>query len=376
MDSRILSTLVATAVAAGALAAACSDPGALKGEAGLQRDDLGSFTTDTGGEVDVPFETPDAVVSAMVNCGPYGYETLATAVSITDPSGKDVYDFEHPNSGAMRVSTLSDYLPVLIPVSPNQDVDVGKYVMRLVVQADALPTKVSCVTTYRLQEVADAATVDVHIVFVGVDSVVDHLNATDGEGLDSLKSIITGYGDLLGGVGISVGDVTYEDFGGNVATYSSVDGEEEFGDLLKTVDGAGTRSITFFFVQDIQFEEGVSIVGLAGGPPGAAAVGGTSKSGVVVSVVDYNDSPETISLIMAHESGHFLGLFHTTEKDGASFDPLDDTDECAESDGKADPADCAGKGYENVMFWQPTAADSSDMTGDQGWVVRRSAAVH
>ncbi len=376
MDSRVLSSLVLTVGASAALAVACSDSEALKGEAGLQRDDLGSFTTDTGGEVDIPFETPDAVVSAMVNCGPYGYDTLATAMSITDPSGADFYDFESPNSGAMRVSTLADYLPVLIPVSPKRDVDVGGYVMRLVVQADALPTKVTCAATYRLQEASDAASVDVHIVFVGVDSVVDHLNATDGEGLDSLKAVLAGFDDLLGGVGLSVGDVSYEDFGGNVSTYTSVDGEEEFGNLLKTIDSAGTRSITFFFVQDIQFETGVSIVGLAGGPPGAAAVGGTSKSGVVVSVVDYNDSPETISLIMAHESGHFLGLFHTTEKDGSSFDPLDDTDECSESDGQADPADCAGKGYENVMFWQPTAADSADMTGDQGWVVRRSAAVY
>jgi hypothetical protein len=65
---------------------------------------------------------------------------------------------------------------------------------------------------------------------------------------------------------------------------------------------------------------------------------------------------------MGHESGHFLGLYHTTELafQGVN-DQLPDTPEGQSSN-------------TNLMFPTVTAGDAS-LSVDQGWVMRRNANV-
>jgi hypothetical protein len=67
---------------------------------------------------------------------------------------------------------------------------------------------------------------------------------------------------------------------------------------------------------------------------------------------------------LAHEVGHFLGLFHTSETDGSSYEPLSDTPVCdlshdTSGDGIVDAFECMGLGAENVMFWGVTIADAT-----------------
>jgi hypothetical protein len=205
--------------------------------------------------------------------------------------------------------------------------------------------------------------------------VAPGLNAAEGE--TTLAGVMDSLTAYWSDAGLTVGAVTYEDFAGDVDTYSVVDGDEEFGDLLRSVDPAGDRAITYFMVQEITDADGATILGLSGGPPGTAAVGGTSKSGVVVTVSDFASDPDEIARIMAHEGGHFLGLFHTTEKDGSKSDPLSDTPECSnDSDGNGvySSSECSGTGAENLMWWA-ASADSVELSDDQAWVIARSAAV-
>jgi hypothetical protein len=69
----------------------------------------------------------------------------------------------------------------------------------------------------------------------------------------------------------------------------------------------------------------------------------------------------------AHEMGHLLGLFHTSERGGTSFDILSDTPECAisrdsNSSGTVSAEECDGYGAENLMFWT-TWSSSSQAAG-------------
>ncbi len=339
-------------------------------------EDLGSFTTDTGGEVDVPWTTPDGVVSTEVFCGPYGYgDNLATAAKITSPGGSVIYNWEDPYVTAMRVGTLDDMLPVLVSVSPDLAVEEGEYTMRLLMAVSNLPASVSCSVVNRIGDVADNNTVDVHVVFVGVDGIVAGMTAAGAESDDTMKSIVASLGDLWSDLGLELGEVSYEDFSGDVDTYTTVDGDEEFGNLLREAsDGV---HLTFFMVQDIEFGDGASILGLSGGPPGVATVGGTSKSGVVINVANAASNPDEVALIMAHEGGHFMGLFHPTEKSGEGHDPLGDTPECPDgnSDGTVSTSECSGKGAENVMWWAAKTGTSAEFSGDQAWVVARNPVV-
>ncbi len=341
---------------------------------GLEVEELGTFTTDTGGVVDIPFEVPQEAVSALVYCGPYGTDRTATAASITAPSGAAIYDSADPTGTAMRVGVHSDLLPILIPVSPDLDLEVGAYTLRIAVATEER-VSLTCNAVYRTEPVQAAPVVDVDLVFVGVDGIASGL--TEAEGEVTMDGVLEAFEAYLGSAGISIGTVRYADFEGAVDTYTVVDGPGELGELLRFVPTTNARALTYFLVQEVTDADGAPLLGLSGGPPGTAAVGGTSKSGVVVSVASFISDPDAIARTMAHEGGHFLGLFHTTEPDGSASDPLGDTPACAtDTDGNGVLAtnECTGTGAENVMWWA-SAVGSTGLSADQGWVMARSAAV-
>ncbi len=76
------------------------------------------------------------------------------------------------------------------------------------------------------------------------------------------------------------------------------------------------------------------LLGIAAGIPGSLGTKGLSN-GVMVGLTSFSESGElelrpslATAETAAHEIGHFLGLFHTTERSGKSFDVLDDTPMC------------------------------------------------
>jgi hypothetical protein len=224
--------------------------------------------------------------------------------------------------------------------------------------------------------VEDPATVDLRFVFVGTDDV----NLTADQAPELMQPAVDELTSIWDGAGITVGDIEYADFDGDVTTYETINGDQELGSLLR--EARDDRSITFFFVQSITSDDGATILGLAGGPPGAAANGGTSKSGVVVTTADFvGDGGEgdiQMAHVMAHEGLHFLGLFHTTEKAADGHDPLADTPECdasadADGNGQVNTDECAGADADNIMFWTGVG---TAVSADQSWVVQRSSAAH
>src|SRR5205814_1494145 len=87
-----------------------------------------------------------------------------------------------------------------------------------------------------------------------------------------------------------------------------------------------------------------TIVGIDGTIPGPSSFNGTVQSGAVVSMADLfstfsgtcpigsydlcRSGADLTAFIAAHETGHFLGLFHTSEQECDVFDPLSDTLKC------------------------------------------------
>jgi hypothetical protein len=65
----------------------------------------------------------------------------------------------------------------------------------------------------------------------------------------------------------------------------------------------------------------------------------------------------------AHEVGHYLGLYHTTELDGEDVDPISDTPDCGTT-----TAACAAT--MNLMYPIGGAARQA-LTAGQGMVLRR-----
>jgi hypothetical protein len=140
------------------------------------------------------------------------------------------------------------------------------------------------------------------------------------------------------------------------------------------------NALNVFVVQDF-LEAGY--YGIAGGVPGPLTLG-TVNSGVVVSVDTHLlgdgrtlDTREMGSTV-AHELGHQIGLFHTTEADGSDHDPLSDTPQCPPSrdrdrDGYLGGDECADLDGRYVMFWTGGSVLPDRWSAQQKDVFGRSA---
>jgi hypothetical protein len=108
---------------------------------------------------------------------------------------------------------------------------------------------------------------------------------------------------------------------------------------------------------------------------------GLQHAGVVVALAYLTTDPVVIGTTMAHEGGHFLGLFHTSERSGLAHDPLLDTPECtraddANGDGRLDWNECTGKDTANLMFWSNGDVPQETLTNDQRFVLLRNPSIH
>jgi hypothetical protein len=151
----------------------------------------------------------------------------------------------------------------------------------------------------------------------------------------------------------------------------------ELPELLRLSAGAANTALDVFFVSDIESTSGADVGGITAGTPLAFGMHGGPGSGIVIASDMYvlPGHAKELGHVLAHELGHALGLFHTTETNGVVFDPLPDTPSCPLSqdenhDGSLDAAECAAHGGDNLMF--PTSDAGDTLSADQRDVLRQA----
>jgi hypothetical protein len=124
------------------------------------------------------------------------------------------------------------------------------------------------------------------------------------------------------------------------------------------------------------------LYGLAGGIPGTPLP--SKRSAVGVSWLahagqDGRLSDDEISMMgetMAHEIGHFMGLFHPVEDGAQYFDALDDTSECSSM------SQCDSRLSENLMYPYPVCTSwtncvaQEEVSEEQAGVLQRYIATY
>ncbi len=164
------------------------------------------------------------------------------------------------------------------------------------------------------------------------------------------------------------------------------------------------NSLNIYITRDylVSSSAPAGILGISSGIPGIP-VTGTPKSGMVVFIENHRtasgcgavgqdlicESDQVfLAKTIAHEAGHYLGLYHVVEKDVIkgqySLDPLPETPECKDQNGNniVGLGECLGEGFYdsgglNLMFWAGNPKiNQTQLTGEQGWVLRSHPLVY
>jgi hypothetical protein len=255
--------------------------------------------------------------------------------SLTDPSGKDIlsasstpnlYDASSGNIGT------PGYANVLVPQSPSFSAKAGTWTFKA-------NTNDRVSIALRTGSTPSAATITIQPYITGTIWSASDISVA----LIIMKRIYS-----KNGITLTINDtITISD-----TQYTKVSKTFINSTTSALVSQGVTEGVNLFFIEDYSVSDNL------GNAPGIPGSMGTANSwnGVLISLAAHDVSGNTLDSQLlgetaAHEMGHQLGLFHTTESGGTVFDILTDTAECR--NGNISAEECEGYGAENVMFWTP-----------------------
>ncbi len=336
------------------------------------RDDLTVTTysaTISGGLSNrIEFEIPFGVDSFLVEVrGKNGRYFLADFIP---PNGRDLISGgKYTSRGAIEIPGLVDWL---YPNDGTEGVEAGTYSLTVRVQDGASDQDIKVSVYTPLAKPSDTCG-------IRIDFLVDE-RALSLAGTEAAFARIVERMDInLRQVGIKIEDYQVQrvdmqsadiDLGNGSAT-SIVDDV-----LAKTITRGSARSdaIHALIVRRIGGTDHPNFdpAGYSMGLPGPYAAN-RGSSAVLVSTELYSEAnsldADGLASSLVHEIGHFLGLYHTSERNGSAHDPLSDTVECSNE------FSCTDEFRRNIMtssFWLNGASPASRnrFSEDQGVIMR------
>ncbi len=313
---------------------------------------------------------PDAI-SVMVMSYPRG---LITAFQSPDADLLDPSSMASLMGSPVGIDTLG-FRQLLFPAAPQQEIYDGLWAFRS--GWSDLSGQSPLYVTVRRGDPNAPTTIDINLITV-VDSGLTpaDLEAVQAAARGALAQLLPGSPPS----NIGFGTITDP----SLAVIDNTN-DQSYHTQLAAADVADGHTLidlapTFYILRSMSSPAFSVLYGESSGVPGPALIG----AGVAISTEGHRTADGRIDLphlttTMAHELGHFVGLRHSSERDGANHDHLADTPECwldshdADGSGIVDLGECPDDG--NFMFWEGAPSDgrvTPTMTADQGWVVRRS----
>jgi len=268
--------------------------------------------------------------------------------SLTDPDGADILSSSStPNLYNAASGSTADYgyANVLVPQSPSFSAKAGTWTfknyandrVKLVMRSDSTPSNATIVvqpyitgTTWSASDISEAL------------GIMSNIYAKNGITLN-IKSTIT------------ISD----------SQYASVSKTPTDSTTSALISQGSSEAVNLFFIEDYSGSN-AGLLGNATGIPGSMKMANSWNgvlNGLTAHATGSTIDSQLLGETVAHEFGHQLGLFHTSESVGTSFDILSDTPECAisrdsDSSGKVSAEECDGYGGDNIMFWTPWSSSS------------------
>lgn len=265
------------------------------------------------------------------------------------------------------------------PFMPSSATSTMKVAIRLGVTR-ATTLEVTAIIKRAPSSVVTMGTVDLNLFFVGLPGLSAASAPTDSRFQQVLSQVKSAWGKA----GVNIGAVNYLDItGADAARFSDMDVDDLPALMTRSSHPAAKdNAFSVFFVHTISADNlgpGFVLLGVSAGIPGGV-IRGTTISGMAVTTADFPGGLAQIAHTWAHEGGHWLGLYHTTERGGTAFDPLPDTAECSrqrDTDGDRilESNECQGFGADNLMFWTTSAVPGFNLSPNQSFVLLRNPAV-
>jgi hypothetical protein len=317
--------------------------------------DLGTISADT----DVTFTVPPGALGfhIIIDQGSGHQVDPSHPIGIarlTDPTGAIVLDDFTPKGGTFPTA-IGEYDVIAVTAIPQGEGTAptpGVWKLRTGV-GNLVLSKTTFKASVQIQSSGDGrfhgGTIDLHI-HVPDGLLVDgaRIRGVDGPTNAGLaRRVDTFYSIMSQMLQIDRGDVVFHQAPSALAQMANQT-EVIAGFAAATGETDGRQELHILFTNEIGDNGKPVAVGLTPAIPGAIVFGRS----VTTILVQTSSDPDFDSLAMVHESGHFMGLNHTTEFDGQQGDPLSDTPLCTTM--TADPPDvnqmklCPDN--QNIMF--------------------------
>ncbi len=340
-------------------------------------DDVTNFSFGSTSRLDrhrISFDVPEGATSLFVLAWDQGHTLVPDLIRTPTAGELQMQDYA---SYLFTPISLGEVSPVLLPGGPayQQYVETGRYEMEF--GTDGPQSEDLCYLLYTesesLSATGEALVVDLNFYFVGADG----LTAETAVGDPAFARLIESFNSVYSTANVEVGEVRYFDVGGDILDRFQVirDSNEVYELVRLSRQPGSTRdallSANVFFIQGFAGQSS-SVLGISTGIPGAAGVHGQAGTGLVFSAEYLRQTgnvngPQLVGQVLAHELGHYLGLFHTTEQSGGQFDQLDDTERCSTIE-NGNLAACAD--YNNLMFPIAAIRNTLELSDGQVSIIR------
>ena len=179
--------------------------------------------------------------------------------------------------------------------------------------------------------------------------------------------------DIWKNIWSSVG-LTLEERYTNINLNANVPVPENSAELESASEAIGEEDDLLLVIGDTVQGE-TDLLGISGGIPGSLV--NSKRSAVMISWLEgagfdgqfNSEETQMLGETMAHEIGHYMGLYHPVESSYTYWDALEDTEECSNWNS------CEAQLGENVMFPYPicygACVQQTALTADQSGVLHR-----
>lgn len=295
------------------------------------------------------FTLPENTISFALHANGSSQQNIRV-FSVSNPNGQNLFQ----NFSQFLLSNRG-YGNALVPMIPSMSLPSGNW------NFSASNSATNFKLTLRTGPTPTSSTLDVQAYVTGTQFSASDIQG----GLDRLKQTYESAGliiNLKDTIVVSGGQYATVDIDFNDSTTSAL------------ISQGTANTVNLFFAEDLAANGTSGLLGIASGIPGSIGIQG-SYNGVLIGLAAHESGNQLNSQLLgetaAHEMGHWLGLFHTTESSGQSHDPLDDTPECNSSSPSA--SNCRNSGGDNLMFWQASGSfEQNNLSADQVHIINNS----